>query len=72
MRSTDLNVDVSVNHGLNTFNFFISNSLNASYGPSSPTAADAGGFELSQTAFNLDVVYPLNYQSSLINLAGWY
>ena len=68
--STDLNVDVSINHGLNTFDFFISNSLNASYGPSSPTAADAGGFELSQTAFNLDVVYPLDYQSSLINLAG--
>ena len=68
--STDLNVDVSVNHGLNTFDFLISNSLNASYGPSSPTSADAGGFELSQTAFNLDVTYPLDYQSSLINLAG--
>ena len=68
--STDLNVDVSVNHGLNTFDFFISNSLNASYGPSSPTSADAGGFKLSQTAFNLDVTYPLDYQSSLINLAG--
>ena len=67
---TDLNVDVSVNHGLNTFDFFISNSLNASYGASSPTSADAGGFELSQTAFNLDVTYPLQYQSSLVNLAG--
>ena len=68
--TTDLNVDVSVNHGLNTFDFLISNSLNASYGPSSPTSADAGGFELSQTAFNLDITYPLDYQSSLINLAG--
>ncbi|MDE0484094.1 MAG: TonB-dependent receptor [Candidatus Poribacteria bacterium] len=68
--TTDLNVDVSVNHGLNTFDFFISNSMNASYGASSPTSADAGGFELSQTAFNLDVTYPLAYQSSLINLAG--
>ncbi len=68
--ATDLNVDVSVNHGLNTFDFFISNSLNATYGASSPTEADAGGFELSQTAFNLDVTYPLEYQSSLINLAG--
>ena len=67
---TDLNVDVSVNHGLNTFDFFISNSLNASYGASSPTAADAGGFELSQTGFNLDMTYPLQYQSSLVNLAG--
>ena len=68
--STDMNVDVSVNHGVNTFDFFISNSLNASYGASSPTSADAGGFELSQTTFNLDVTYPLDYQSSLVNLAG--
>ena len=68
--STDLNVDVSINHGLNTFDFLISNSLNASYGASSPTSADAGGFELSQTAFNLDITYPLDYQSSLVNLAG--
>ncbi len=68
--ATDLNVDVSLNHGLNTFDFFISNSLNASYGSSSPTSADAGGFALSQTAFNLDIAYPLSYQSSLINLAG--
>ncbi|MDE0638474.1 MAG: TonB-dependent receptor [Candidatus Poribacteria bacterium] len=68
--ATDLNVDVSVNHGLNTFDFFISNSMNASYGAASPTSADAGGFELSQTAFNMDVTYPLEYQSSLINLAG--
>ena len=69
-QATDLNVDAGVNHGLNTFNFFISNSLNASYGASSPTSADAGGFKLSQTAFNLDVTYPLQYQSSLVNLAG--
>lgn len=68
--ATDLNVDVSVNHGLNTFDFFISNSMNATYGAASPTEADAGGFELSQTAFNLEVTYPLEYQSSLINLAG--
>ncbi len=67
---TDLNVDVSVNHGLNTFDFFVSNSLNASYGVSSLTAADAGGFGLTQTAFNLDLTYPLQYQSSLVNLAG--
>ncbi len=69
-KTTDSNVDVSINYGLNTFDFFVSNSLNASYGASSPTSADAGGFELSQTAFNLDVTYPLAYQSSLVNLAG--
>ncbi len=69
-KTTDSNVDVSINYGLNTFDFFVSNSLNASYGASSPTSADAGGFQLSQTAFNLDVTYPLAYQSSLVNLAG--
>ncbi len=68
--ATDLNVDVSFNHGLNTFDFFVSNSLNASYGSGSPTNADSGGFRLNQTAFNVDVTYPLMYQSSLVNLAG--
>lgn len=68
--ATELNVDVSLNHGLNTFDFFISNSMNATYGAASLTEADAGGFELSQTAFNVDVTYPLEYQTSLINLAG--
>lgn len=68
--ATDLDVNVSLNHGLNTFDFFISNSLNASYGPSSPTSADAGGFSLAQTAFNVDLTYPLEYQTSLVNLAG--
>ncbi|MCG9133972.1 TonB-dependent receptor [Candidatus Poribacteria bacterium] len=67
---TDLDIDVSFNHGLNTFDFFVSNSLNASYGAGSPTNADSGGFRLNQTAFNVDVRYPLMYQSSLVNLAG--
>ena len=68
--STDLNIDVGLNQGLNTFDFFVSNSLNASYGSGSPTTADSGGFRLSQTAFNVDVTYPFMYQSSLVNLAG--
>ena len=68
--STDLGVDIGLNHGLNTFDFFVSNSLNASYGSGSPTSADSGGFRLDQTAFNVDVTYPLMYQSSLVNLAG--
>ena len=67
---TDLDVDIGFNHGLNTFDFFVSNSLNASYGAASPTSADSGGFRLDQTAFNVDVTYPLMYQSSLVNLAG--
>ncbi len=68
--ATDLGVDLGFNHGLNTFDFLVSNSLNASYGPSSPTSADSGGFRLDQTALNVDVIYPIMYQSSLVNLAG--
>ena len=69
---TDAGVDVSINHGLNTFDFFVSNSLNASYGPGSPTDADSGGFRLDQTVFNVDVTYPLMYQSSLGEPCRWH
>ena len=35
-------LDFSVNHGSNSFNYVISNSANASFGVNSPTSADAG------------------------------
>ena len=47
--------DLSVNHGRNTFDFYISNSNNASYGVKSPTGAEAGGLDFDQTTFNFDV-----------------
>jgi len=46
--------DVSGGYGKNTFEFIISNSLNASFGPSSPTEANAGKLQLDQTTFNFD------------------
>jgi iron complex outermembrane receptor protein len=46
--------DVSGGYGENTFEFIISNSLNASFGPSSPTTARAGQLLLDQTTFNFD------------------
>ncbi len=49
-------LDLSINHGSNSFQFVISNSLNASFGPSSPTTADAGTLGISQTTFNADLV----------------
>ena len=46
--------DVSGGYGKNTFEFIISNSLNASLGPTSPTEAKAGKLHLDQTTFNFD------------------
>jgi len=46
--------DISAGYGENEFGFTISNSLNASFGPSSPTTAFAGELVLDQTTFNFD------------------
>ena len=48
------NLDLSGGYGRNKFGFLISNSLNASFGPASPTRADAGDLILEQTTFNFD------------------
>jgi iron complex outermembrane receptor protein len=46
--------DISAGYGKNTFEFIISNSLNASFGPASPTTANAGKLQLDQTTINFD------------------
>ena len=46
--------DVSAGYGENSFEFIISNSLNASFGPASPTIANAGELVLDQTTLNFD------------------
>ena len=63
------NYDLSLNHGRNKFNFFISNSNNASYGTASPREADAGGPEFDQTTLNFDVSRLFEYSSRTMNLA---
>lgn len=47
--------DASLTYGLNTFAYGLTNSLNASLGPASPTSFNLGGFRFSQTTFNYDV-----------------
>ncbi len=47
-------MDASITLGGNSFNFFISNSVNASLGPTSPPEADAGTLNFRQQTFNLD------------------
>lgn len=53
------NVDFSLVHGRNTFQFNIENTNNASLGTSSPTSFDAGGLGFAQTVGNLDLVRKL-------------
>lgn len=56
---SDWQIDTSFQMGRNVFDFYISNSLNASlvaaFG-SSPTEADSGGVQLDLATINLDVV----------------
>ena len=63
------NYDFSLNHGRNRFNFFISNSNNATYGRNSPRQADSGGPRFDQTTLNLDVSRLFEYSGRTMNLA---
>lgn len=47
--------DISLQHGRNMTDFLITNTLNRSFGPSSPTRFDSGGLRYGQTLANLDV-----------------
>ena len=63
------NLDLSVNHGRNAFDFLITNSNNATYGTNSPRQADSGGPRFDQTAFNLDVSRQFEAAGRTTNLA---
>ncbi len=52
-------IDLSVTHGGNSFQFNIENTNNASMGTSSPITFDAGRLSFNQTSGNLDIVRPL-------------
>ena len=47
--------DVSGQYGQDKVDFLITNTLNRSLGPTSPTEFDSGGLKYGQTLFNLDV-----------------
>lgn len=69
---TDL--DLSVTHGDNNFNFYISNSSNASLGAASPTEVDAGTLSVSETLINIDAVrvFELSDQEATFAFGGEY
>ena len=52
-------VDFSLTHGRNDFQFIIENTVNASIGAASPTTFDAGRLSFGQSTGNLDLVRPI-------------
>jgi iron complex outermembrane receptor protein len=52
-------VDFSLTHGRNDFQFIIDNTVNASMGAASPTTFDAGRLSFGQSTGNLDLVRPI-------------
>ena len=57
--SSGLHYDLSASQSKNTLDLSMFNSLNASYGPSSPTTFHFGQLGQSETDANLDLTYPL-------------
>jgi iron complex outermembrane receptor protein len=55
-RKGDWNVDASLTHGQNSFQFNVENSVNASLGTSSPTSFDAGTLSAQETLADLDLL----------------
>ncbi|HFA47965.1 MAG TPA: TonB-dependent receptor [Bacteroidetes bacterium] len=49
------NVDLSNTWGSNSFNFFMTNTHNATLGPSTPTTFDSGGHSFTQNTANFDM-----------------
>ena len=62
-----LNYDVSYRYGDNQSDFLISNTINASLGPNTPTSFNPGGYGQVENLFNLDFGYglPVGFASDL-------
>lgn len=68
---TGLGYDISGTYGTNKTTFFISNTINASLGPDTPTSFTPGAYEQIETSFNLDLNYavPVDGWASDLNIA---
>ncbi len=63
--------DASVSVGSNQADFFIYNTVNASYGPDTPTSFDPGLYRQREIGVNFDVSYPVNDMLNLAAGAEW-
>ncbi len=64
--------DLSASWGENDADFFIYNTVNASFGPDSPTSFDPGDYTQTEYSLNADFSYPVEVASfaSDLNVAG--
>ncbi len=67
-----LSYDVSYTYGENEADFFISNTINASLGPNTPTSFRPGTYIQTDNNFNIDLNYSLPVEgfASDLNIAG--
>lgn len=63
--------DASVSNGYNKVDFFISNTVNASLGPDTPTTFDPGFYAQQELNFNFDLSYALNDRTNLAGGVEW-
>lgn len=70
--SNGLGYDVSYTYGENEADFFISNTINASLGPNTPTSFRPGTYIQTDNNFNIDLNYslPIEGFASDLNIAG--
>ena len=52
--------DLSVGYGRNNVEFYINDTVNASYGPDTPRAFDLGEYAQTDTSLHADVAYPVD------------
>lgn len=62
-----LSWNASASYGSNEVQFFITNTVNASLGPETPTTFDPGSYRQEDVNLNVRLAYPLN---STVHLAG--
>jgi len=67
-----LGYDVSLTYGENEAAFFISNTINASLGPNTPTSFNPGTYIQTDNNFNIDLTYSLPVEgfASELSIAG--
>ena len=58
-RKGDWNVDASLTHGQNSFQFNVENSVNASLGTNSPTSFNSGTLSAQETLADLDLLHKI-------------
>ncbi len=56
--ASELSYDVSLNYGQNRAEYLITNTVNPSLGPASPTSFRPGALEQRELTFNFDLSYP--------------